>query len=104
MIVGRLNLPADDPLLLAMKGRCDIALGTIDDFAGREFITADIMIVFSLTAMRLFLPHGLAPYPAILACLQRIGGRPAENCRGPRSVRNLESALLTKSVVLTYMC
>jgi len=35
------------------------------------------MIVFTLTTMRLFLPYGLAPYPAILAYLQRIGRRDA---------------------------
>ena len=84
MILGRLNLPADNPLLLAMKGRLELALGLIearlgkvDYFAGQEFTTADIMIVFSLTTMRLFLPFDLAPYPAILAYLQRIGRRPA---------------------------
>jgi len=35
------------------------------------------MNVFSLTTMRLFLPFDLAPYPAILAYLQRIGARAA---------------------------
>lgn len=84
MILGRLSLPADNPLLLAMKGRLDLALGLVearldraDYFAGREFTTADIMNVFSLTTMRLFLPFDLGPYPAILAYLQRIGGRDA---------------------------
>ena len=67
-----------------MKGRLDLALGLVEArlgkaeyFAGREFTTADIMIVFSLTTMRLFLPFDLAPYPAILAYLQRIGRRDA---------------------------
>ena len=84
MILGRLNLPADNPMLRAMKGRLDLALGLVearlakvDYFAGREFTTADIMIVFTLTTMRLFLPFDLAPYPAILAYLQRIGRRDA---------------------------
>ena len=35
------------------------------------------MAVFSLTTMRVFLPLDLAPYPHILAYLQRIGARPA---------------------------
>ena len=84
MILGRLNLPADNLLLVAMKGRLDLALGLVearlskvDYFAGKEFTTADIMSVFTLTTMRLFLPLDLAPYPAILAYLQRIGGRDA---------------------------
>lgn len=84
MILGRLNLPADNPMLLAMKARLALALGLVearlgkvDYFAGREFTTADIMNVFTLTTMRLFLPFDLAPYPAILAYLQRIGGRDA---------------------------
>jgi glutathione S-transferase len=84
MILGRLNLPDDSPMLLAMKGRLKLVLdlvearlGKADYFAGRAFTTADIMIVFSLTTMRLFLPFDLAPYPAILVYLQRIGGRDA---------------------------
>ncbi|TAJ36276.1 MAG: glutathione S-transferase [Reyranella sp.] len=84
MILGRLNLAADNPMLLAMKARLKLALdlvearlGKADYLAGREFTTADIMNVFSLTTMRLFLPFDLAPYPAILAYLQRIGARDA---------------------------
>ena len=84
MILERLDLPSDNPLLRAMKARLDLALGQVqarlakvDYFAGGELTTADIMIVFTLTTMRLFLPFGLAPYPAILAYLQRIGKRDA---------------------------
>lgn len=84
MILGRLNLPADNPILGAMKGRLELALGLVEQriakaewFAGKEFTTADIMIVFSLTTMRLFLPLDLKPYPAILAYLQRVGKRDA---------------------------
>lgn len=84
MILGRLNLPADNPRLLAMKARLALALGLVetrlgkvDYFAGKEFTTADIMNVFTLTTMRLFLPFDISPYPAILAYLQRIGGRDA---------------------------
>ncbi len=84
MILSRLKLPGDNPILRAMKGRLDLALGLVEArlaktafLAGSEFTTADIMIVFTLTTMRLFLPFDLAPYPAILAYLLRIGGRPA---------------------------
>ena len=69
---------------LAHFGSVDLALGLVDArlaksafLAGSELTTADIMIVFTLTTMRLFLPFDLAPYPAILAYLQRIGARPA---------------------------
>jgi glutathione S-transferase len=47
-----------------------------DYLAGSEFTAADIMSVFSLTTMRLFHPLDLAPYPNILAYLQRMGARP----------------------------
>ena len=84
MILGRLDLPRDHPMLRAMKARLELALGQVqgrlakvDYFAGAEFTTADIMIVFTLTTMRLFLPFGLAPYPAILGYLKRIGAREA---------------------------
>ena len=84
MVLRRLDLPPDNPLLLAMQGRLHRALdlvetrlGEADHLAGREFTAADIMAVFSLTTMRLFLPLDLAPYPNILAYLQRIGARPA---------------------------
>lgn len=84
MILSRLKLPDDNPILRAMKGRLDLALGLVEArlamsafLAGSEFTTADIMVVFTLTTMRLFLPFDLAPYPAILAYLQRTGARPA---------------------------
>ncbi|WP_428675294.1 glutathione S-transferase family protein [Reyranella sp.] len=84
MILSRLDLPSDNPMLRAMNARLDLALGQVqsrlakvDYFAGSEFTTADIMTVFTLTTMRLFLPFGLAPYPAILGYLQRIGRRDA---------------------------
>lgn len=84
MILGRLNLPADNALLIAMKARLDLALGfleerlaAVDYLAGREFTTADIMLVFTLTTMRLFYPNDLKPYPSLLRYLQRIGSRPA---------------------------
>lgn len=82
MILGRLDLPHDNPVARGSKARMDLALGLVqsrlakaDYFAGAEFTTADIMIVFTLTTMRLFMEFGLAPYPAILGYLQRIGRR-----------------------------
>jgi glutathione S-transferase len=67
-----------------MKGRLELALGLVETrlgevgyFAGHDFTAADIMIVFSLTTMRVFLPFDLAPFPAIRAYLQRIAKRDA---------------------------
>ena len=84
MILRRLGLPEDNPVLLAMQGRLDRALGQLESrlakvpwLAGADFTAADIMTVFSLTTMRLFNPVDLGPYPAILTYLQRIGGREA---------------------------
>src|SRR4051812_37003563 len=84
MILRRLDLPPDNPVLVAMKGRLDGALdrvearlGVADYLAGNEFTAADIIMVFWLTTMRLFLPLDLSPYPNVLRYLQRIGAREA---------------------------
>ena len=83
MTLGR-ALPADHPVLAATQERLDKVLALVEErlgqapyFAGDEFTAADIMSVFSLTTMRLFLPVDLAPYPQVRAYLQRIGQRPA---------------------------
>ena len=84
MVIGRLNLPADHPVVVAMRGRLQLALELIEArlaaatwLAGNEFSAADIMTVFSLTTMRNFNPVDLSPYPSILAYLQRVAARPA---------------------------
>jgi glutathione S-transferase len=84
MVLRRLGLPADDPALAAQQGRVDRALAWVDRrlgkaafLAGDDLSAADIMIVFSLTTMRTFLPLDLGPYPSIRAYLKRIGERPA---------------------------
>jgi glutathione S-transferase len=84
MMVSRANLPADHPVLLAVRGRFDLVMqlvearmATVPYLAGEELTLADIMSVFTLTTMRLFQPVDLAPYPHILGYLQRIGARAA---------------------------
>lgn len=84
MVLRRLNLPEDHPMLLAMRGRLKLVLDLIEArlasvpwLAGQEFSAADIMSVFSLTTMRYFYPADLSSYPAILAYLQRVAARPA---------------------------
>ena len=84
MILGRLSLTVDNPVLVSTRGRLERALGLVAErlgeaeyLAGSEFTAADIMNVFTLTTMRYFTPVDLAPFPTILAYLQRIAQRPA---------------------------
>ena len=84
MILSRLGLAPDNPVLLATRARLDRVLaalegrlGESDYLAGGDFTAADIMTVFSLTTMRIFQPFDLAPCPGIRAYLQRIGARDA---------------------------
>lgn len=84
LILSRSGVPEDSPTLRAVGKRTGRALGLVEArlaaapyLAGDEFTAADIMIVFTLTTMRYFIPLDLAPYPHILAYLQRIAERPA---------------------------
>lgn len=84
MIVRRLNAPADNPAVQFVDARRELVLDLVEErlgekdfLAGDAFSAADIVTVFSLTTMRLFLPFDLTPYPNILAYLQRIGARDA---------------------------
>jgi glutathione S-transferase len=84
MILNRLNLAADNPILQATHGRVDRAfdlvnarLGEAEYLAGGEFTSADIMIGFSLTTMRYFLPYDIGRYSNIVRYLARIAQRPA---------------------------
>ena len=84
MILHRLNLAADNPMLVATKARVDRSFDLIEArvrdaeyLAGDTFTTADIMIGFSLTTMRYFLPYDLGRCPGIRAYLGRIAARPA---------------------------
>jgi glutathione S-transferase len=84
MILNRLKLAEDNPILIATKARLDRAFDLVDaraieaDYlAGSEFTTADIMMGFSLTTMRYFQPYDLARCPNVVRYLARIGARPA---------------------------
>lgn len=84
MVLGRMNLAADHPVVVSLRGRLRLVLELMDArlaaatwLAGDQFTAADIMTVFSLTTMRNFNPVDLSPYPNILAYLQRVAARPA---------------------------
>jgi len=84
MLLNRLKLASDNPILAATKARVDLAFDGVDartrvaDYlAGHAFTSADIMIGFSLTTMRYFQPYELARCPNIVRYLARIGARPA---------------------------
>ena len=84
MVLHRLKLADDEPTMAMTRFRLDRALGLVDArlgsaafLAGSELTAADIMIVFSLTTMRIFFPLDLAPYSHIRAYLSRIGKREA---------------------------
>jgi glutathione S-transferase len=83
MILNRLKLPDDTPILAAMRGRVDRAFDLVDarlraaEYLAGPFTTADIMIVFSLTTMRYFQPYDLARCPDVQKYLARIAARPA---------------------------
>jgi len=84
MILNRLKLADDNPILLATRTRVNRAFDLVEArvreaeyLAGGEFTAADIMMGFSLTTMRYFLPYDLARCPNIVSYLARIGSRPA---------------------------
>jgi len=83
MVLNRLKLAEDHPVLVAQRARLDSAFDLVEArskeatyFAGDEFTAADIMMGFSLPPMRYFLPYDLARLPHLRAYLQRIGARP----------------------------
>ena len=84
LVVKSLQVPGENAFAAGIRGRLDRALEAFDArvgnnewLAGGEFTAADIMSVFSLTTMRIFLPLDLSPYSNLLAYLQRVGARSA---------------------------
>lgn len=84
MVLRRAGADEASPLMQAMADRQRLALGLVEAqlaegefLVGLQFTAADIIIMFTLTTMRYFLPVDLASYPAILAYIQRLAARPA---------------------------
>jgi glutathione S-transferase len=71
------NRPVGRSRMDKMFAMAEARLGEVPFFAGAALSAADIMMLFSLTTMRRFVPRDIAPYPNIKAYLQRIGARPA---------------------------
>ena len=70
MMLGRLKLAGRQSGAGAMKARLDNAFNLVEArtrrrsiFAGKEFTAADIMMGFSLTTMRYFMPYDYARLP-----------------------------------------
>ena len=83
LVLGVLGL-REQEAIQPLRARADRAyamvekrLGEAAFFAGDVFTAADIMMLFPLTTMRVFVPRDLAPYPNTRAYLACIGGRPA---------------------------
>jgi glutathione S-transferase len=82
---GAIKPSADEnPRTRISRERCERSwqmvearLGEVPYFAGQEFTAADIIMLFPLTTMRVFVPRDISGYPNVLAYLQRIGARPA---------------------------
>jgi glutathione S-transferase len=84
MMLNRLKLADDDPVLAVAQARLDRAFDLVESrcgeaeyLAGNAFTTSDVMMGFSLTTMRYFQPYDLARRPNIVRYLARIGARPA---------------------------
>jgi glutathione S-transferase len=84
MVTAFIGAPADHPAMAMVRDRSERAwrlveqrLGEAPYFAGEAFTAADVMMVFALTTMRVFIPRDLSGLPNILAYLQRIAARPA---------------------------
>lgn len=94
MMLNRLKLADDNPMLLATKARVDRVFDLVDArvrdaeyLAGHAFTTADIMIGFSLTTMRYFQPYDLSRCPNVVGYLGRIGARPPTGARWRKAIR-----------------
>jgi len=84
LVLSRVPEANASPVTARIRERMKQMLAFVDSelaagpwFAGAEFTAADVMMVFPFTTMRLFLDYDLAPYPNILAYLQRVEARPA---------------------------
>ena len=74
------QVPDDNPVMENAVSRREHAIGLVNErlkdnewLAGSDLTAADIMAVFSLSTMRLFVPYSLESYPNVIAYLKRVG-------------------------------
>lgn len=84
LVLSRVPEAASSPVTARISERVKQMLAFVDTeigigpwFAGKQFTAADVMMTFPFTTMRKFLDVDTAPYPNLLAYLQRIESRPA---------------------------
>lgn len=84
LVLSRVPEASASPVTARIRERMKQMLAFVDTelrdgpwFAGTDFTAADVMMVFPFTTMRRFLDYDLAPYPNIVAYLERIDARPA---------------------------
>jgi glutathione S-transferase len=85
LMPAMMMLMGDGEMVSIMRQRVDRNLAALESrlaeghvwLAGDDFTVADIMILFPLTTMRVFVPLDLSPYPNICAYLRRVVDRPA---------------------------
>ena len=84
LVLSRVPEAKESPIRARQLDRLQRMLAYVDGelaagpfFTGGEFTTADVMMAFPFTTMRLFLDYDLSPYANIAAWLERIGSRPA---------------------------
>lgn len=82
MVVVRGGIDAANPMAQYINRSRELSLKMLDErltankwLAGEEFTAADVMVVFSLSTMRLFAPYELTGRDGILRYLKRIGKR-----------------------------
>ncbi|KAK7420965.1 hypothetical protein QQX98_002532 [Neonectria punicea] len=74
-------------------GALEKRLGDNKWLAGTEFTAADVMVVFTLTTLRYFIPYSLKEYGNVLKYLQRIGAREAYQKAMSKSDPTMEPVL-----------
>jgi len=84
MLLNRLKLADDNPMLVAIRARVDRAFDLVEErvrdaeyLAGSSFTTADIMTLFTLTTMRYFQPYDRQRCPNVVKYIGRVSARPA---------------------------
>ncbi|KAI1112267.1 putative glutathione S-transferase [Nemania sp. NC0429] len=88
--------------LAAMLSQLDERLAQTPWLSGEQFSLADIMVVYSLTTVRCFVPYHLTSYPNILAYLKRVSARDGYRRAKQKSDPEMDIALLIGTAPPTW--